>query len=1006
MTPPEDLTGYATGAEAARPAAPEDLTSLPTGMEAAGDTRGGLSSSAAGNMAAADFEIVRELGSGGMGTVHLARHRRVRTRWFAIKTLRADKTADAGFLKRFYREAEVLYGLRHTHIVVLHGASRQGEAPMMVLEYIPGPRPADPGTHPGWAPDWPSPPLNLQDFVNREGALPPHRVADIGAKLASALQAVHDRGLVHRDVKPQNVLIDSSSDPVLADFGLARDIDPASLRLTGSMDNLGTIGYVAPEVKRDPAAATPAADQFSLAVTLYAVATGDDPDVIRPESVAPWLFAVLSRALNKNPDERYPSAAAFGEALSKFRPAVAAATGFDPSVATCPHCGSPNKDTDLLCAQCGKGLTSPCLKCNQPTPVSRRACVKCGAVQPEVFDAIKKDAEGRFATAAKARQDLRFKAAMEAMEPLTALTHPRLIDFANRAKNEIKTAQAEWAVWQKKIESAVGSAWPDFAAGRFAGVAGRFAPIPPVLWTPRMTLLAAEAREGQVQQSQATTALSALLTAHAHPHAPVNAEATADKFELYRLFKRYAQRIRHHSYEDLHTEMAVEGAWAHFSRFAVLTSVYESREVTPHLRPHANEPVPPRTPPSVELDPWGVRLPIPEVTSNVTVEHPIPQTQRVISCDPCKMTGSVVCGECSGTKMMSCRGCSGTKMVGCSACKGKGREERTRKVRKYRDCPRCRGSGRIENYRCNDCDGTGRAEYRGDEVYTVPCAVCTERGKVPCETCRATGEVLCQVCRATGAVTCPTCQGRQRLVEVKVVKQTLWPVAQTTAPTRPGSMPAEVFQQLRPDRDYARVGQLVSRDLAPFGADFALAEQSELAEQVRGLLSAAQQANPGARLARQQVVVHAAQAYQFAYELEKKQYDCWVAGAAAEVYAPVNPITDELEQMVREAIEDDRPRAAAMAVRDAREMAQDDDFCAAALDRVKDDVPDDTWAWSKTVWSEEKRNTVTIGVGIAGVGLLLMLISLLTQHISFGLIGFLVAAVGGGIATYGKSKPR
>jgi hypothetical protein len=345
-------------------------------------------------------------------------------------------------------------------------------------------------------------------------------------------------------------------------------------------------------------------------------------------------------------------------------------------------------------------------------------------------------------------------------------------------------------------------------------------------------------------------------------------------------------------------------------------------------------------------------------------------------------------------------------MVECRACNGKGREERTRKVPKYRDCPRCRASGRVENYRCGDCDGTGRVEYRGDEIYTVPCSVCTERGQVPCGTCKATGEVRCEVCRATGAVVCPTCSGRCWLVETKVIRQTLSAADRATAPTRPAAIPPDVFKQVRPNRDYARVGQIVSPDLAPFAAEFSLPESPDLADQVRELIRTAQQANAGARLARQQLVVYAAAAYQFAYEVDKKQYDCWVAGGGGELHAPVNPITDELEQMVRDAIEDENARRAALAVRDAREMAQDDDFCAAALDRVKDDVPDDTWKWSKTVWSEEKRNLVTIGAGIAGLGLLLLLIAVLTQHISLGLVGFIVGAVGGGIGLYGKTKPR
>lgn len=1001
----DDLTALPTGAESARPTGAEDLTALPTGAESAGDTRVAPGSSSGTAVTVADFEIVRELGRGGMGMVSLARHRRVRSRWFAVKTLLPDKFADALFLKRFHREAEVLRGLRHVHVVVIHGASAPGQAPLMVLEYIPGPAPADPRKHPGWGADWPNPPLNLAELGAREGRLPPHRVADLGAKLASALQAVHDRGLVHRDVKPANVLIDPHGDPVLADFGLARDVDPVSMKLTGSMDNLGTVFYVAPEVKRDPSSAGPPSDQFSLAVALYAAATGDDPDVIRPEGVDPRLYAVLAKALNKNPAERYESAAEFGQALAKLRPAGGSSvTVADLTVSTCQQCGTANKDTDALCARCGHALLTPCLKCNRPTPLSRPACANCGAIQADAFAALTGDTGERFAAAARARRECRFQAAVDALKPVVALAHPRLAEFAARARAEVKAVQADWAAWGKKVEEATDGAWADFAAGRFEGPARRFASIPTVLWTPRMTLLTAEAKDGPARQLKATAELAAALAPHLEPYTALDADETAGALDLPKKVKRYVKGIRHHSQGDLADRMELEGAWAHHSRYAVLTSLYETREASVQTRPHAGEPVPVSTRPPTEVDPWSCRLPIPGAMQPATAEFPIPETQRVIECGPCKGSGRAACATCSGRKLAPCGTCAGTKMAQCADCRGKGREERTRKVKRFRDCRRCRGAGRVGNSSCGECDGTGRAEFRDEEKYTVPCETCSERGRVPCRPCNAAGEVPCPTCRASGAVVCATCAGNRRLVEVWVVKQTLQVADQASAPTRPEAMPPEVFAQLGGGSLYAPVATVLSPELTPFGANLATAP-SELTEGIRGLLAAVP-AVGRARLARQQLVVYAAAGYQFTYRARKREYQCWLTTADGPLFAPVNPVTDELEKLVRTAAAGDDPREAALAVRNAREMAADDDACAEALTRVKDEVPHGVWVWSKTVWTEEKRNTVLAGAGGAAVGFVLLVLGALTAVGFLAVVGLLALLGGGGAVWYGLSKPR
>ena len=123
------------------------------------------------------------------------------------------------------------------------------------------------------------------------------------------------------------------------------------------------------------------------------------------------------------------------------------------------------------------------------------------------------------------------------------------------------------------------------------------------------------------------------------------------------------------------------------------------------------------------------------------------------------------------------------------------------------------------------------------------------------------------------------------------------------------------------------------------------------------------------------------------------------------MHAPVNPVTDELEQMVREAAAGEG-RDAALTLADAREMARDDEFCAAALDRVRSEVPDDVWRWSKTVWSGEKRNAVFFGAAAAGVGLLAGIFGLAFSVWALFFIALLIGLTGGIVIWYGLTKLR
>ena len=271
------------------------------------------------------YTILKPLGGGGMAKVYLA-HDEVLDRDVALKILREHYADDEEFVERFRREARSAARLSHPNIVSVYdqGRSEEDGAYYMAMEYVPG------GT--------------LKDRISREGALEPNAAARIALQIADALQAAHEKGVIHRDIKPQNVLITRSGNVKVTDFGIARAASSVT-RMTATGHVLGTAGYMSPEqAKGEPVG--PRSDLYSLGVVLYEMLTGNlpyeaesalaqaikhvnepapSPKEANPE-VSEALDALTMKLLAKNPEERYPSAKALAEdlarALSGLPPAV------------------------------------------------------------------------------------------------------------------------------------------------------------------------------------------------------------------------------------------------------------------------------------------------------------------------------------------------------------------------------------------------------------------------------------------------------------------------------------------------------------------------------------------------------------------------------------------------------------------------------------------------------------------------------------------------------------
>ena len=214
------------------------------------------------------------LGKGGMGEVYRAHDRRL-GRDVAVKVLPPSMASDPEALARFEREARAVAALNHPAIVALHDVGMQDGTAYVVTELLDG--------------------ETLRDRLERDGALPLRRLLGLAVQVAQGLGAAHTRGIVHRDVKPENIFLLADGRVKLLDFGIARQVPPAdavneTVLVTRPGIIMGTFGYLAPEVIRGEPA-TPQSDIFAFGIVLYEALTGENP--FRRETVAETLSAVL-----------------------------------------------------------------------------------------------------------------------------------------------------------------------------------------------------------------------------------------------------------------------------------------------------------------------------------------------------------------------------------------------------------------------------------------------------------------------------------------------------------------------------------------------------------------------------------------------------------------------------------------------------------------------------------------------------------------------------------------
>jgi tRNA A-37 threonylcarbamoyl transferase component Bud32 len=268
------------------------------------------------------YDLLEKLGEGGMGQVFKARHR-LMNRLFALKVIHKERLDNPAAVDRFQREIRALAQLGHPNIVGARYADQVGDTHFLVMEYVEG--------------------VTLARLVREEGPLPVPRACDYVRQAADALQHAHEHGLVHRDVKPSNLLLTPAGQIKLLDLGLARlrEDRPAGEDLTAAGAVMGTPDYMAPEQWDDTHAVDVRADVYSLGCTLYHLLTGHPPfsgpeyntttRKMRAHAEAPvppvrrqrpdvpeGLAAVLDRMLAKDPARRYATPGEVGTALAPY----------------------------------------------------------------------------------------------------------------------------------------------------------------------------------------------------------------------------------------------------------------------------------------------------------------------------------------------------------------------------------------------------------------------------------------------------------------------------------------------------------------------------------------------------------------------------------------------------------------------------------------------------------------------------------------------------------------
>lgn len=254
-----------------------------------------------GNLLGNRYEIIEQVGGGGMSKIYRAKDTYL-NRLVAVKILREHLTNDEDFVRRFRREAQAVASLSHPNIVSIYDVGQDGDIYYLIMEYVHG--------------------RNLKEIINEKAPLKTDEVIDIGKQICDALEHAHENKIIHRDIKPHNILITNSGKVKVTDFGIARAASTATVTHTNNI--MGSVHYLSPEQAKGEIA-DDKTDIYSLGVVLYEMLTGklpfdgDSPITIALKqiqtepippiklnpNIAPFLDQVILKTMAKDPKKRY-----------------------------------------------------------------------------------------------------------------------------------------------------------------------------------------------------------------------------------------------------------------------------------------------------------------------------------------------------------------------------------------------------------------------------------------------------------------------------------------------------------------------------------------------------------------------------------------------------------------------------------------------------------------------------------------------------------------------------
>jgi hypothetical protein len=412
-----------------------------------------------------DYEILRELARGGMGVVFQARQVSL-NRPVALKMILAGQLAHETDVKRFYTEAEAAANLDHPGIVPIYEVGQHEGQHYFSMGFVEG-----------------------QSLAQRlaDGPLPPRQAAALLLKVAEAIAYAHQRGVIHRDLKPGNILLDQNGNPRVTDLGLAKKVQGDS-GLTGSGQIMGTPSYMPPEQTGGQRGAVgPAADVYALGATLYALVTGRPPfqaatamdtviQVLSEEPVPPRrlnpsiprdLETICLKCLEKEPGKRYPTAAVLGEDLRRYldgEPIVARpVTRFERAIKWARRRPAIAALMGLVVLVTALGLggvlwqwREAVLARHDAERASGRAMAQTELAEQRLQDALKAQAKERKQTelAEQRLYDVRMNQIQRYWDDYNGeLLQQGLVDQLPANQGGIDRRGFEWFYWQRKMSS-------------------------------------------------------------------------------------------------------------------------------------------------------------------------------------------------------------------------------------------------------------------------------------------------------------------------------------------------------------------------------------------------------------------------------------------------------------------------------------------------------------------------------------------------------------------------